>query len=221
MTQQLAAWSAEFGQQYTERNSLSPEDLDKVLAQRFDGVTKSDLFRDILLSRITADARILEVGSNIGIQLSLLRRLAGSLELYGVEPMSYAREIGKSRSPEIHFLPGSAFDIVFKDAYFDVVMTNGVLIHIHPSDLPRALTEIHRSTRRYIFLHEYYSESPEELTYRGNHGLMWKMNFMDAYLKQFADLQVVEVRHLRYANPEGGPDLVDQVCLLERISSSR
>jgi hypothetical protein len=63
---------------------------------------------------------------------------------------------------------------------------------------------------------EYFSETPREVPYRDNAGLMWKMNYGRKYLEIFPGLRMVEERLFRYPNPAGGEDLVDQVCLLEK-----
>jgi pseudaminic acid biosynthesis-associated methylase len=216
LTQQLASWTAEFGKEYTDRNSLQPEQLDEILRKRYSGCSKTDIFRDVLVKHVNADARILEVGSNLGLQLSLLQNLQPALKLYGIEPMDYAIEQGRTRSKTINFLPGSAFDLPFKDNYFDVVMTNGVLIHIDPAQLPKAFAEIYRCSAKYIFFHEYYAEKAQEIEYRGSGGLMWKMNYMEAFMSQFKDVKVVESKLLPWTDSPPGQQLVDQVCLLEK-----
>jgi len=218
LTKQLKTWSEEFGKEYTDRNALKPEELDEILGKRYSGLTKTTIFNDMLVKRIATDAKILEIGSNLGIQLQLLHKLCPSLNLFGVEPGHYAIEQGRARSNKINFVPGNAFDVPFKDGYFDVVMTNGVLIHIAPTEIPLAFAEIYRTSKRYIFFHEYYAEQPQEIEYRGSEGLMWKMNYMDAFLKQFPDVKMVEVRQLPWSDSPQGQTLIDQACLLEKVA---
>ena len=97
-------------------------------------------------------------------------------------------------------------------------MTNTVLIHIHPNDLPKMLSEIHRVSRKYIHFHEYYSEPPAEVKYHGNTDLLWKTNFMKLYLEQFPDLICLRERFLHYQDPRNNKPLVDQVGLLAKRS---
>jgi ubiquinone/menaquinone biosynthesis C-methylase UbiE len=139
------------------------------------------------------------------------------LELWGLDPQSYALERARLQYPQMTFVEGTAFDLPFEDGYFDLVMTNAVLIHIHPSDLPAALAEIHRCTRRYIFYHEYFSETPCEIPYRGQRGLLWKMNYKEQYLKLFPDLHCVDECYLPYSEAE---DLVDQIVLFEKAGGA-
>jgi pseudaminic acid biosynthesis-associated methylase len=218
-TQHLDAWTSEFGQSYTDRNFASPEQADRLWEAQW-GVRKSEVFRQFLSCERLPAGRALEVGCNVGNQLKLLHSVNPGLELYGVEPQNYAMKKARALSPDIHFVPGNMFEIPFRDGYFDVVMTNGVLIHIAPADLARSMGEIVRCARRFIFLCEYFSESPCEVRYRDNAGLMWKMNYGGKYLEHFPSLRVVEQRLFRYPNPAGGDDLVDQVCLLEKTAAA-
>lgn len=43
-----------------------------------------------------------------------------------------------------------------------------------------------------------------------------KTDFRRQYLNQFNDLICVDIQYLRYTPEPGGPELVDQVCLLEK-----
>lgn len=216
LTKQLEVWTDEFGKQYTDRNPATPEAMDSVLGEYYGGVKKSDIFRKYLSEDRLPKGRVLEVGCNVAAQLGILRSVNPGLELYGIDPQSYALSRAKAANPDFHFLPATAFDLPFKDNYFDVVMTNDVLIHINPADLPDALAEIHRVSKRYIFCHEYFAEEIREIPYKGHEGLMWKMNYMEKYLGQFPDLKVVDMQYLEYPDPDGGPALVDQISLLEK-----
>jgi len=51
----------------------------------------------------------------------------------------------------INIIHGVADDIPFKDGYFDMVFTSGVLIHISPGNINRVLDEIYRCSREYIW----------------------------------------------------------------------
>ena len=79
--------------------------------------------------------------------------------LSGIELQPYALEIARSRTRNISLAQGSALSIPYGDASFDVVFTSGVLIHIAPEDLPRAMDEIHRCARTFIWGMEYYAPS--------------------------------------------------------------
>ena len=99
------------------------------------------------LADIPKEASFLEVGCNTGNQLLMLNRMGWS-NLSAVELQPYAAEIASQRLSESLVKLGSALAVPFADSAFDVVFTSGVLIHIAPKDLPRALDEIHRTSRR-------------------------------------------------------------------------
>ncbi len=192
---QLAHWTGKFGQEYTDRNDISLGGLEKLFDSNF-GLTRTELNR-VFLGRLNRSVRILEVGSNLGNQLSCLQKM-GFKNLYGVEPQEHAVELSKKMTKDINIIKGNAFDIPFKDAYFDLVFTSGVLIHIHPKDLKKALREIYRCTKKYIWGYEYYSENYTGVPYRERKGLLWKANFMKIYTENFPDLEIVKVKYLKY-----------------------
>lgn len=218
-TAQLDSWTSSFGREYTDRNTLSLEQMDREAAEQL-GTSKTDIYRAVLKDRLPA-GRVLEVGCNIGIQVRTLAALNPRLEIHGLEPQSYAVEKARALAPALTFHQGSALDLPFPDASFDLVMTNGVLIHIAPADLPRAMAEIVRVSRRYVFLHEYFAETPTEVKYHGRQGLMWKRDFAAAYQAAFPSLVRIEHRTFPYSAAYGGPDLVDQVALLDKQPAGR
>jgi len=216
LTQQLVTWTSEFGATYTNRNPMTIDLMDRELGEYCGCGRKSDLFRQFLPVERISTGKMLEVGSNIGMQLKIFQTVNPGLELYGLDPMEYAIEKGRSLFSDIKFTHASAFEIPFEDNYFDVVMTNTVLIHIHPDDLPKALSEIHRVCKRFIHFHEYYTDNITEVNYHGHVNLLWKMNFIQRYLDTFPDLSFVDVRYLHYQDPIDNKPLIDQVGLLEK-----
>ena len=151
-----------------------------------------------------------------GNQLLLLRGM-GFSNLSGVELQPYALEIARSRLPNVALGQGSALAIPHGDDCFDVVFTSGVLIHIAPEDLPRAMDEIHRCAQD-LSSGGWNTTSPSvtEVNYRSHTGLLWKMDYARRYLERFKDLELARERHVPYIE---GPH--DTVFLLERSSSLR
>jgi pseudaminic acid biosynthesis-associated methylase len=136
----------------------------------------------------------------------------GFKNLYGIEINDYAVELSKQRTNNINIIQGSAFDIPFKNEYFDLVFTSGVLIHIPPLDINLALNEIYRVTREYIWGFEYYDEKYTEVIYRGNKNLLWKANFSKIYLSLFDDLELIKEKKLKYLNDNN----IDLMFLLRK-----
>ncbi len=208
-TGQLQHWRGEFGRAYTDRNSLSPAALDTLYRKNF-GVARSEL-NQRFLADIPRDARILEVGCNEGNQLCALREM-GFERLYGIEVQEYALGRARKRLEDAQLSLATAFEIPFPNGFFDLVFTSGVLIHIAPPDLPKALHEIHRCTRGFIWGLEYYSPQPMEVNYRGHQSLLWKADYARIYLELFGDLKPVRVEQLPYLQDAN----VDCMFLLSR-----
>ncbi|MGG1552419.1 pseudaminic acid biosynthesis-associated methylase [Paenibacillus ferrarius] len=209
-TAQMDFWKGQFGKDYTERNTLTIEELNQ------DSLDKYGFSREEMNARFLGGIdvnNILEVGCNVGLQLQQLQK-SGYNNLFGIELQSYAVEKAKQISTQINIIQGSAFDIPFKDNYFDLTFTSGVLIHIAPEDINQALDEIYRVSKRYIWGFEYYSEVDQQLEYRGYEQKMWKMDYMKVYLNRFPNLSVVKVENYKYKNSNN----MDQMFLLEKLN---
>lgn len=213
MTKQVEMWSREFGKKYTDRNSMSLNEIDTLLQSRL-GISRSNQI-DEFLSNLKLN-NILEIGSNVGNQLLFLHK-KGFEKLYGIELNRYAIDKSKERTKEkpIDIIQGSAFNIPFKDSYFDLVFTSEVLIHISPKDINSVLDEIYRCTKKYIWGFEFYSEDYIEVKYRGYNKLLWKTDFADLYLKRFSDLKLI--RETKYPHLKDSK-LIDYGFLLKKAS---
>lgn len=179
-TSELSHWRGKFGDDYTDRNLSTAEIL----------LARKKLWSEILsLCAPEPPRSILEVGSNIGVNLRAISQLTPAA-LYALEPNARARrqlvEDGVV-APE-RAMDGTASAIPLPDGACDLAFTSGVLIHIHPDDLPAATAEIVRVTRRYVVCVEYFADKPEEVIYRGQPGLLFKRDFGAFYLDRFADL---------------------------------
>jgi pseudaminic acid biosynthesis-associated methylase len=187
-TSQLNLWRSEFGRDYTDRNDR--EKPERVVSWRrvLEGI---------------APARILEVGCNVGWNLEYLRRL-GVAELYGIEPQLYAVERARWRGPQFGVLQGTAFDLPFKDGWFDLAFTSGVLIHISPETVGAALDEIYRVSNKWIVAIEYDDTKETEINYRGHAGALWKRDHGALWMSRFPDLR--EVRRIELGAADGYDD---------------
>ncbi len=192
-TKQVEFWSGDFGKEYTERNPQNLEEWDAFYLECF-GQKKTDMNEEFL-NGLDKDARILEVGCNIGLQLMGLQK-QGFKNLYGIELQPYAVEKAHKMNPGINIIQGSGFDIPFKDGYFDLVYTAGVLIHIAPGDLSKIMLEMTRCSKKYIWGFEYYSPEPKDINYRGNEGFLWKMDYAKKFME--TDSRLSEVKRKKY-----------------------
>ncbi len=208
-TQQEEVWSGEFGEKYTDRNIMSPDELDQLCIDNY-GISRSELNKEVL-DKLNVDI-ILEVGCNVGNQLLLLKMM-GYTNLWGIELQEYAVEIARKRTSGINIAKGSAFDIPYKNKFFDLVFTSGVLIHISPDDIDKVLIEIYRCTNKYIWGFEYYNpEGYQMVNYRETDSLLWKTDFAKLFLDKFPDLRIVYKKIIKYKNN----DNLDIMYLLEK-----
>ncbi len=210
-TPQFQHWQGEFGKEYTDRNALTLDGMDKRYLTNY-GLTRTELNKEFL-GGFDRSVKILEVGSNIGNQLLLLQKM-GFENLYGIEVGSYAVQCSKANTSGINIIQANAFDIPFKDGFFDLVFTSGILIHISPSDIQKALSEIHRCTNRYIWGFEYYADTYTEVTYRQHESLLWKTDFAKLYLDSFDGLELIGEKRVKYLKD----DNIDSMFLIKKCN---
>jgi pseudaminic acid biosynthesis-associated methylase len=208
-TEQIRSWSGDFGREYTDRNTYTPAELDELYRQNY-GITRSEL-NQRFLADIPRDARILEVGCNMGTQLLVLQQM-GFRNLYGIEIQAYALERARQRVGGAVLTQASALAIPYPDRYFDLVFTSGVLIHIAPPDLATTMAEIDRCAARWIWGFEYYAPQTTEVAYRGHQALLWKSDYARLYLEQCQGLELVREDRLHYLDNEN----VDAAFLIRR-----
>jgi pseudaminic acid biosynthesis-associated methylase len=179
-TPQLALWRSDFGRDYTNRNDRDKPERVTAWRRLLDGIEV---------------ARVLEVGCNVGWNLVYLERL-GIRDLYGIDPQPIAVERARHRRPAFNILHGTAFELPFRDGYFDLAFTSGVLIHIAPGSLGEALDEIARVSRRWIVAIEYDHPSEQEIAYRGHSEALWKRDHGAAWLTRHPGLRSVRCLEL-------------------------
>jgi pseudaminic acid biosynthesis-associated methylase len=214
-TEQENFWLGDFGKEYTLRNTpQTQEEWDKWYVLNW-GVSKKVMNTEFL-GELPRTTRILEVGCNSGNQLIALQE-DGFTDIYGIELQAYAVEEAKKRTQNMNILCGSGFDLPFKDGFFDLVCTNGVLIHISPDDLPKIFAEMYRVSKRYIWGFEYYSDNLTDINYRGNAGFLWKADYAALFMQQFPDLKLVKKKLYPYVI-SGMETNSDCMYLLEKQS---
>jgi len=212
-TKQIKFWKGQFGKDYTDRCQYSDKEWDNHYLRQH-GKTKIEMNNDFI-GNLSKDIKILEVGCNVGNQLRGLQR-QGFKNLYGIELQWYAVEESKKMTTGINIIQGSGFDIPFKDNYFDLVFTNGVLIHIRPEDLSDVMREIYRVVSKYIWGWEYFAEDVTEINYRGNEGFLWKADYAKIYLETLSNLKEIKKQVIPYINEEEKGN-VNCMFLLEKM----
>lgn len=203
-------WSGQHGNEYNERNPQTIEEMDELYVREYGNVTRTDLNKEFL-DALPRDIKILEVGANVGAQLNALQKMSFK-NLFGIDINRQAIEASKANLKGIDIILASLLNIPFKDNYFDLVFTSGVLIHISPDDVKKAIQEIVRCSKKYVWGFEYFAEDYTEVPYRGKNDLLWKTNFSKLYLDTCPELKLLKEKKIKYQNSEN----VDSMFLLEK-----
>lgn len=174
---QLNAWQGEFGDAYTDRNVVDWRKREPAFREMVDGLGLQ---------------RVLEIGCNRGHNLVALSSILGeSSDVVGLEPNPKARATARALGENIGVMSGTTYDIPFKDGHFDLAFTCTVLIHVPLAELPAAMREIARVSRRYILCIEYFAEEETSIHYRGRDDLLWKRNFLAHYEREVPGVKVL------------------------------
>lgn len=184
-TKQVELWRSGFGTDYARRNNNQiTEDGQRRLMRNWGRM---------LAAAVTPKPEsALEVGCNIGRNLLALKHFVP--EVSAVEPNAEAVRIAKSQPglEDVRIDEGDGFSLPYDDASVDLVFTSGVLIHIAPDDLGRAVDEILRVARHYVLCIEYFSHEPTELRYHDREGYLFKRDFGRFYLERSPGLRVLD-----------------------------
>lgn len=179
-TEQEAFWAGDFGHEYWQRNDASPE----ILAS-----TRGVFAR--MLQRAGTIGSAIELGANIGLNLTALEELLPGASLAGVEVSAETAQIARERVPRATIYTDSILSFDRAETY-DFVFTKGVLIHINPDALPRVYDLMYRASRRYVMICEYYSPNPTAIDYRGHKDKLFKRDFAGELMDRHTDLHLVD-----------------------------
>ncbi len=169
-------FAGEFGAAYTDRNqAVDPR--------------KPAFFHDLF--RRHGARRVLECGSNIGLNLGDC--LADpDMDVWGVDVQRKAIGAAWASGRGGNFVVGSLFELPFRDGFFDLAFTCGVLIHVPRAGLEPALREMHRVSRRYLLVAEYHDEQEVAVPWRGQAQALWRRNYRKELESLFPELVLVE-----------------------------
>jgi pseudaminic acid biosynthesis-associated methylase len=171
-------WTGDFGDAYVERNAAA--------------VDSRRPFWTGLLDRFRS-RRILEVGCAHGENLRHLAAVTGApRSVWGTDINERALRAVAEVAPGTNAVWAPARELPFRDGWFDLVFTVGLLIHIPEESLPLVMGEIVRTTRRWLLWGEYHSDEPTDVNYRGEPGVLLKRDFGARYARLFPDLVLRE-----------------------------
>ena len=113
---------------------------------------------------------VLEAGCNIGNNLS---GFPSYFDVHGIDMNKKALNRARLRYPTFHFDEGSIAKMPYNDSQFDLVFTRGVLIHINQNDMPSAVKELFRVSRKWIINLEYFGEDGQMIKWKRGDNLLW------------------------------------------------
>jgi pseudaminic acid biosynthesis-associated methylase len=166
-------WGEDFGDAYVDRNRAAGE--------------KRAGFWHALCAEI-APRSVLEVGCNVGGNLQWVAKDVAPENVFGVDVNLKALGELHKNAPGVNGVHARGRDLPFRDRWFDLAFTMGVLIHQPDATLPLVMAEIVRTSRRYVLCGEYFAESQVEVPYRGQSGALFKRNYGRIYQELFPEL---------------------------------
>lgn len=169
-------WSGNFGDAYVDRNFAAGENRQS--------------FWHSILTEFAPIRNALEVGCNLGANLRWFADALSPKDIYGVDINLKALNALRCGFPDLNALWSPARELPFRDRWFDLVFTMGVLIHQPESTLPLVMSEIVRCSRRYVLCGEYYAEQTTEVPYRGQVGALFKRDYGRIYKELFPELEL-------------------------------
>lgn len=162
-------WGDAFGDSYTVRNS--------------DGFfLRKDFW--IQIGTTYKPSTVLEVGCNAGNNLKYLGS-ASKAECYGLDINKSALRKARIAMPGLNLVYGKARDLPFKDRYFDLAFTCGVLIHQPADSLRKVMSEVVRVSKRYVLCLEYFRPVRTVIPYRGEKEALFGDDYAGIYQREF------------------------------------
>jgi len=166
MNDTIEFWKGDFGAEYTERNQ--PNWRERV-----------PLLTHILEQ--TGATTFLDVGTNMGWNLHALRQINPDYIMSGIDVNQKALEAAQAAGFDVQVGSADQATELYGDGAAELVITSGVLIHIAPEDLKKAMTSIRDASSKYVLAIEYEADQEQEIDYRGNKGKLWKRPFGKLY----------------------------------------
>jgi pseudaminic acid biosynthesis-associated methylase len=173
-------WQGDFGNDYTARNINLVENnyqMFRKIFMRYNIDYESDI------------KSIIEFGAGSGQNIQALQSIFPNAEFAAVEINKTAiQELDKINN--LLIIEDSVLN--GNNSQWDLVLSKGLLIHIHPDNIQKAYEVLYNASNKYILLAEYYSPARREIIYRGEHDKLWAFNFWGEFQKKYPDLKVVD-----------------------------
>jgi pseudaminic acid biosynthesis-associated methylase len=179
-------WKSSFGNEYQQRNASNWKSIKN----------RSRLFGDILNCMENSckafPTSVLEIGAGAGDNLRAIdmiyERTKTPIKLMACDPNRRACE----QLSDIAITTNCNLkSLSYDNDVADLVFTSGVLIHIPPNELDKALSEIYRTSKRWILAIEYFNDTPDEIEYRSMNGMLWRRDWGEKWLGNYPSLKPI------------------------------
>jgi len=155
-------WSSDFGNDYLRRN-------------RVDWRKRIPIWQHFI--EMTGARSIFELGCNAGWNLSAIKRACPDIQVWGADVNDKALAQAEGCGLEVFNVHTDKFEHYTAELTF----TSGVLIHIPPEELGKAMNKLIRISSDWVLAIEYEADQEEEIVYRGKTGLLWKRPYGEMY----------------------------------------
>lgn len=167
MSETVDFWKGEFGRDYTVRNRVK-------WAERVPFLNH--------IVELTGATSFLDVGCNAGWNMQALRSINQQFTMSGLDVNLDALKEAQAEGFDVVEGRADQAEELFGHGAADLVMSSGVLIHIHQDDLLKSMKSIKDASSRYVLAVEYYSPEEKEISYRGNAGRLWSRPYGQMYV---------------------------------------
>lgn len=182
MNKQEKMWSGKFGDDYTKRC------VDRVK-------NNTHFFQDCIPWDSYPGSRhevnsVIEFGAGSGENIKAIQKLFPNTKFTAIEINHFAiKELKKIKNVKVHNISALDYDLIDK---YDLVLTKGFLIHIHPDNLKDIYKRLYDSCGKYILICEYYNPIPMTIAvYRNQEDALWKRDFAGEMMDIYSDLKLL------------------------------
>ena len=174
-------WAGDFGRAYLDRN--------------LDAASGRAPFWDDLMHRYPAKT-VLEVGCTQGDNLVHIARHVKPRNIWGLDLNTDVLAALRRHLPGVNANWGVAKSLPYRDGWFEMVFTVGLLIHQPDDVLPLVMGEIVRTSSRWVLCGEYHADERTTVPYHGHDDVLIKRDYGKLYADLFPELTLVEERYL-------------------------
>jgi pseudaminic acid biosynthesis-associated methylase len=165
-------WAKTYADEYIQKNSL------------FNNEVGAEAWGK-MLQKTSSVERFLECGCNIGRNIDQIKLALPAAKPSIIEISEPAFKFVTAKHDFEHAFNGAILDSQFEPAYFDLVFTMGVLIHINPEQLLQHMAKMFHYSQNYVLIGEYFNRTPVTLEYQGEKDKLFKRDFGKLFIENF------------------------------------